>query len=94
MFHLDPKILELIITNQLELNNLNRRRIPSKDNLTSAERTALQQLSQNRDIVIKLADKGSTIVIMDRQQYLFEANRQLQNQEHYRELTKSNFPGF
>ncbi|XP_043927584.1 TGF-beta-activated kinase 1 and MAP3K7-binding protein 1 [Protopterus annectens] len=34
-------------------------------NLTSAQRQALHDLSENREIVIKMADKGGAIVVMD-----------------------------
>ena len=35
------------------------------DNLTQGERTALQELKAATDIVIKKADKGNTLVVMD-----------------------------
>jgi hypothetical protein len=43
------------------------------------ERQALEELQQNTSIIIKPADKGSAIVILDREQYVQEALRQLQN---------------
>ena len=43
--------------------------ISSKDNLTSAERTALFDLIYNNEIIIKPADKGSSIVIMNTDYY-------------------------
>lgn len=49
------------------------------DNLSMAECRALKQLVQNPNIIIKPADKGSKIIILDRQQYLLEANGQLNN---------------
>lgn len=39
-----------------------------------------------RDVVIKPADKGSMVVIMDREQYVSEAMRQLQDTELYKQL--------
>jgi hypothetical protein len=42
-----------------------------------AEKGALQELKERDDIVIKSADKGSAIVVMDKVDYLEEANRQL-----------------
>jgi len=41
-----------------------------KDNLTKNERIALSNLTQCTDIVINKADKGSTIVILTRSDYI------------------------
>jgi hypothetical protein len=41
------------------------------------ERTALQNLRSNEDIIIKPADKGSAVVVMDKSAYIREAERQL-----------------
>ena len=59
------------------------------NNLSSRERGALKDLKNNKDLVIKPADKGSKIVILDRTQYLIEANRQLSNSAHYQPLSAS-----
>ena len=42
---------------------------PCKDNLSKEERIALKQLQNNKDIVIKEADKGGAICIMDKTFY-------------------------
>ena len=47
---------------------------------------ALKQLKNNSHIIIKPADKGSAVVIMDREQYKWEAQRQLNNPKHYKKL--------
>ena len=41
---------------------------PRHDNLTKEERNALHSLQRRSDIVIKPADKGSAVVVMDREQ--------------------------
>ena len=46
-------------------------------NLTREEQQALENLRRYDDIVIKQADKGSGVVIMDRARYVAEAMRQL-----------------
>lgn len=56
--------------------------------MTKKETIALHQLIHNKHIVIKPADKGSAVVIMDREQYTKEAHRQLQNKDYYRPLTR------
>ena len=60
--------------------------LKEKNNITTDQVRALRSLANNQDIVIKPADKGSRIVILDRQQYVFEGLRQLNNSNHYVEL--------
>lgn len=56
------------------------------DNLTGNEWRALQELKADKSIIIKPADKGSSVVLMDRPLYIQEAMRQLHNTDHYRPL--------
>lgn len=58
------------------------------DNLSIDERTALKELKNNADIIIKPADKGSATVVMDRSAYITEALRQLNNTTYYRKLDR------
>ena len=60
-------------------------KIPSKrfNNITKEEREALYNLQDDRSIIIKGADKGSVIVVWDREDYLKEAYRQLDDKEVY-----------
>jgi hypothetical protein len=44
--------------------------IPTHNNLTPEEKGALQELKEREDIVIKPADKGSAVVVMDKVDYL------------------------
>nr|XP_054761537.1 ankyrin repeat, PH and SEC7 domain containing protein secG-like [Lytechinus pictus] len=53
------------------------------DNLPREERQALSSLKNRSDIIIKPADKGSAVVVMDRQQYIDEAMKHLNNRSHY-----------
>ena len=46
-------------------------------NLTKKEQKALEDLRSYDDIVIKQADKGSAVVVMDKERYIAEATRQL-----------------
>lgn len=55
-------------------------------NITVRERKAIQSLTHNTDIVIKSADKGSAVVIMNKSDYLSEVHRQLSNRLHYKPL--------
>ena len=43
-------------------------------------------MSSNRNIVIKEADKGSGVAVWDREDYISEANRQLEDRQVYEEI--------
>ena len=47
-----------------------------KRNLKNEEWTAITTLRNNKDIVIKLADKGGSIVVMNKQDYIQEGLKQ------------------
>ena len=57
-------------------------------NLSTEEQKCLKRLIHNKNIVIKKADKGSAIVIQDRDKYILEAMKQLNDREYYHELDK------
>ena len=58
-------------------------------NLSIGERQALYDLKSDKTIVIKEADKGSAVVVWDREDYCAEAYRQLDNSSVYEELGSS-----
>lgn len=60
----------------------------TKSNLSPEENVALAELKENKQIIIKPADKGSMVVIMDRKQYIWEAKRQLNDTKYYKKLAK------
>ena len=62
-----------------------------RDNLKVEERKALNQLREkvlNREIRISTADKGGAVVIQDVEDYIKEADRQLNNTLHYSKVDK------
>jgi hypothetical protein len=61
-------------------------KLNEKPNLSKAEITSLKTLSKMSNIIIKPADKGGATVIMDRDNYVFEANKQLSDQNYYSKL--------
>ena len=67
------------VKQQLEVNQPKR----CTDNLTSAERIALGRLRQRMDVVIKPADKGSAVVFLSKEDYINEAEQQLNNHSPY-----------
>ena len=62
-------------------------------NVTKAEREALQDLMYDKNIIIKPADKGSAIVIWDKQDYLKECELQLGKKSVYEEMTRDPLQG-
>lgn len=52
-------------------------------NLTAGQRLSMKNLRSNASIVIKEADKGGMVVVMNKQSYLNEAFRQLNNTKYY-----------
>ena len=56
------------------------------NDLTREERSVLYNLKNDKNIVIKCADKGSTVVVWDRDDYIKEAEKQLGDKEIYEEV--------
>jgi len=56
-------------------------------NLTKEEFAAIKSLKDDHSIIIKEADKGSAIVVWDRNDYLQEAEKQLEDREVYEEIS-------
>ena len=61
------------------------------NNLTREEQSALYNLKNDKNIVIKSADKGSAVVVWDRDDYIKEAEEQLGEKDVYEEVC--NNPG-
>ena len=59
----------LLDTALTSYQNFSRDREPP-ENLTSSEFKALKRLSKNKDIIIQKADKGNTVVILDKCSYI------------------------
>ena len=55
-------------------------------NVTREERSALYNLKNDKNIVIKSADKGSGVVVWDRDDYIKEAEEQLGHKNIYEEV--------
>ena len=67
---------------------------PKHDNLIKSDRSALYNLQKREDIVIKPADKGSAVVVMDRDHYVSKAERQLNDSTFYKPLDHDPTPEF
>ena len=58
-------------------------------NLPKEEWIAIKSLADDRSIVIKKADKGSCVVVWDRNDYVLEAEKQLIDATVYRDVSNS-----
>ena len=61
-------------------------------NLSPAETTALKNLKQRKEMIIKPADKGGKIVLWPRRSYVEGANKQLGDASFYEEQTEDKTP--
>ena len=55
-------------------------------NLTKVENLAMRSLKNDEHVIIKPADKGSSIVVWDRLDYLAEAEKQVSDSNTYKEV--------
>ena len=83
---MDPNIMryKTSVLNDMQ-SKLKIKRRP-RYNISIKERKALKNLKQNTNIIIKPADKGGAIVILNKDDYIKEGKRQLQQQQHYKKL--------
>ena len=56
-------------------------------NLSKEEFTALQNLSKNKDLIIQKSDKGNSVVIVQRQDYLQRMNDILSDQKKFSKVS-------
>ena len=59
---------------------------PTHSNLSRTQQQAIKSLTSNKDIVIKKADKGSAVVLMNTNEYLLECYKQLSDSTTYEPL--------
>ena len=78
----DPVVETFCKTIQDEVSRFKPRE-PRYKNITLDEKNAIKALSTDPTIVIKKADKGSAIVVMNKHDYITEAERQLNNTDFY-----------
>lgn len=83
---LPGEIFDFFYLNFESVHEVAKRAQAPPPNLSANEIKALGELSHRRDIVIKPADKGSAVVIMDRPEYVQEGLRQLGDVNFYSKL--------
>ena len=64
------------------------------NNMTIEQRRAIKSLASDQNIVIKPADKGGAIVIMDRKDYEYACLEHLQDKNFYEEVKEDPNPGY
>ena len=74
------------------VHDLNTSNVKLHDNLSSNQRRALHDLKSNNDIVIKTADKGDSIVIMNKDNYMKETCTQLHDGRFYKKIDNDHTP--
>ncbi|NQY54827.1 MAG: hypothetical protein HRT42_14805, partial [Campylobacteraceae bacterium] len=86
----DPLFNSIITQLKSLAENLNNVPINKvNNNVTIQEREAIKKLAINDDIVIKKADKGGSIIIMNKDYYINKVNECLSNSEVYKKLPKN-----
>ena len=74
---------------RLEIINEQKHKQNGTDNLTRREWQALNQLANDPTLIINKADKGSTIVVQDRNDYIADAMNHLNDQTTYKPLREN-----
>ena len=70
-YELGPKALEDVFeATRVELANMVKAKPTNKHNLTRQERKSLRELIDNDKIIINKADKGSTVVVRNKHDYI------------------------
>jgi hypothetical protein len=82
---IDKPVLDCIdsISNDIKTLRIQR----EIKNLNKNEFQAIKNLKNKPEIVIKKADKGSAVVVMDKCNYVSEGHRQLSNPLHYKQIS-------
>ena len=78
-------------TKKVQYNNEGELKLYEVDNLNRDEHNSIIKLRNNDKILIKSADKGGATVIMDKDNYIYEAYRQLNDIKYYKPLDQPIF---
>lgn len=79
-------VVDFVNKCNLDIKQLNLKKKTLVSNITDKERTALRNLRLREDIIIKPADKGGSIVVWKKDNYIEEAERQLSDSTFYEKL--------
>lgn len=87
-WNLIPTPVQNLISTDRDVFRTHFKSQDEKPNISWQEVKALRELIRTKHMVIKPADKGSAVVIMSREQYMFEVERQLNDPVYYKKLEK------
>lgn len=80
------------IIDKYKINHINQNiHLDEEPNLSGTEVDCLKNMKNNTNIIIKPADKGGATVILNKQNYIQEAERQLSNTKYYKALPRPIF---
>ncbi|XP_053575208.1 POC1 centriolar protein homolog B [Bombina bombina] len=82
-----PQTVSTVNNTPLGSNSTDKRQTGYTQNLPKRLRQAMTSLQNDTSIVIRPADKGGSIVVLDKSDYIAEAHRQLHNPQEYIPLT-------
>ena len=85
-----PLVLETIQKIDADLSKLSI--IREKQNMSDSAFNALKAMKNNPDIIMKPADKGSSVVIMNRADYINEGYRHLNDDKYYERIPTPIYP--
>ena len=86
---LGPKVLEdTFEAIKLDISKMDEQQQTQNHNLTRKEKQALRELASNNDIIVNKADKGSTVVVKHRNDYIQEGLEHLSDTNTYLELAR------
>ena len=81
-----PTLEAMILANEHNLNNREVQPLPRQHNISKEERQAIKDLAQNPNILIRSADKGSSVCILNLDQYIKHGLHQLSNSKFYQKV--------
>lgn len=83
-----PPEIKILIDEDIKTFKRHYKLVEEKCNISLEEARAVRELKNTKHIVIKPADKGSAVVILSREQYIMEVERQLNDTDYYKQLDK------
>ena len=81
-----PTLEAMILANEHNLNHRLVLQPPKSQNISKEERQAIKELAQNPKILVRSADKGSSVCVLNLDQYIKFGLTQLSNTKFYQKV--------